>query len=206
MKLFSPNPVSCDKIRKMRPMGRQRGAAWMDDLRFPIGVFELDSTQAVHDDQLNSWIDEIAALPEQLRQAVTGMDDSRLDTAYRPGGWTVRQVVHHLADSHMNAYTRCKLALTEEQPTIKPYLEDQWAELADGRSAPIEPSLILIEGLHDRWTRLLRSLDRGQLERVYYHPELGRTVDLVWVVGSYAWHGKHHLAHITRLQERMGWE
>jgi len=151
------------------------------------------------------WIDEIAAAPAQLRAAVVGLTDDQLDTPYRPGGWTVRQVVHHVPESHMNAYVRIKLALTEDQPTIKPYDEALWAELPDVGDTPIEVSLELLDSLHDRWVRLLRLLSEQQWTRTFRHPEMGlMTVEKT--LALYAWHGKHHVAHITSLRERNGWK
>ncbi|ANY70994.1 metal-dependent hydrolase [Paenibacillus sp. BIHB 4019] len=175
----------------------------MDDLRFPIGLFEHegDITQR----QLDGWLADIESVPARLRAAVSDLSEEQLDTPYRPDGWTVRQVVHHLADSHMNAYTRFKLALTEETPTIRPYYEERWAELSDGRTGAIELSLALLDALHSRWLLLLRSLSREQLKRAFIHPESGNTIQLDWNAGNYAWHGNHHIAHITRLRERMGW-
>jgi hypothetical protein len=174
----------------------------MDDLRYPLGRFEHDGP--VSDADLSGWIDDIEALPAKLRAAVAGLDDAQLDTLYRPGGWTVRQVVHHVGDSHLNALARFKLALTEDTPTIKPYDEAQWAELAD-HAIPVEHGLALVDALHARWVPLLRSLDREALARTYVHPEKARTLALDWTVGMYAWHGRHHVAHITALREREGW-
>ncbi|WP_341282645.1 YfiT family bacillithiol transferase [Paenibacillus sp. FSL H8-0537] len=175
----------------------------MDDLRFPIGLFEHEGD--ISQQQLDRWFADIESAPARLRAAVIDLNEEQLDTPYRPDGWTVRQVVHHMADSHMNAYTRYKLALTEETPTIRPYYEERWAELSDGRTGPIELSLALLDALHSRWLLLLRSLSREQLERAFIHPESGNTIQLDWNVGNYAWHGNHHIAHITRLRERMGW-
>lgn len=173
------------------------------DLRYPVGRFtpELDITA----ERRKEMIDEIESLPAKLRAAVSNLSGPQLDTPYRPEGWTVRQVVHHLADSHMNAYVRFKLALTEETPTIKPYDEAAWAELADARETPPEVSLTLLEALHHRWVDLLRSMDEASFARSFRHPEQGRTPQLEQVLGLYAWHGRHHLAHITRLAERLGW-
>jgi hypothetical protein len=139
-----------------------------------------------------------------LRAALNGLSEPQLDAPYRAGGWTVRQVVHHVPDSHLNAYVRFKLALTEYEPTIKPYAEDRWAELADTKSTPIEVSLVLLESLHDRWVRLLRSLSGEDWRRQFRHPELG-VVPLEKNVALYAWHGKHHVAHVTQLRKRMNW-
>jgi hypothetical protein len=172
------------------------------DLRYPIGRYRAPND--ITDSNLEEWIGELAALPENLREAVTGLSESQLDTPYRPGGWTVRQVVHHVPDSHMNSYVRFRLALTEENPTIKPYEEARWAELSDARHAPIEPSLELLVGLHYRFTTLLRSLTPEQFGRTFRHPELGE-VSLDWTVGMYAWHSRHHVAHIKNLRLREGW-
>ena len=174
----------------------------MADLRYPIGQFEHGGE--ITDAEIRNWIDEIEALPELLRTTVQDLTDAQLDTPYRPDGWTIRQVIHHIADSHLNSLLRFKLALTEDTPTIKTYHEDRWAELADYRLAPVKISLDFIANLHARWVILLRSLNREDLSRAFKHPESGRT-DLAWNVGNYAWHGKHHLAHITNLLERKGW-
>ncbi len=173
----------------------------MTDPRYPIGPFEHDG--AVTSDDLARWLDQIEAFPAQLRQAVEGLDDEQLDTTYRPGGWTLRQVVHHVADSHLNSYVRFKWALTEEQPLIKAYDEGAWAELDDYR-APIGPALDFLAQLHARWITLLRSLSPEQLSRNFVHPDSGAT-ELARNVGIYAWHGRHHLAHITTTIEREGW-
>lgn len=149
---------------------------------------------------------EIAAAPDQLRAAVAGLSPAQLDTPYRPNGWTVRQVVHHLPDSHLNAYTRIKLALTEEEPTIKPYEEARWAELPDARTGPVELSLALLEFLHQRWLLLLRNLAAADFARQFRHPEHGRMFALDEALALYAWHGEHHVAHITSLRRRMGWD
>lgn len=174
----------------------------MIDLRFPVGRFDL--TREIDDRERESLIEEIAALPGRVREAVRDLTHAQLETPYRPGGWTVRQVVHHLPDSHLNSYVRFKLALTEEAPTIKPYDEARWAELHDARSGPAELSLDLLDSLHKRWVLLLRSLAPADFERTFHHPELG-PVALRQNVGLYAWHGRHHVAHITALRERMGW-
>jgi uncharacterized damage-inducible protein DinB len=174
----------------------------MSDLRYPIGRFAPPSIAT--DPLRQRWIDEIAAAPAALRAAVQDLTDRQLDTPYRPGGWTVRQVVHHVPDSHVNAYTRIKLALTEDTPTIKPYEEKRWAELPDGRTAPIEVSLALLEHLHARWILLLRSLDDAAFARPLNHPE-GGAMNVDYLLAMYAWHGRHHTAHITALREREGW-
>jgi hypothetical protein len=147
---------------------------------------------------------EIASTPEKVRAATKGLNDTQLDTPYRDGGWTVRQVVHHLPDSHMNAYIRWRLALTEDEPTIKPYEESAWAKLEDAAHAPVEVSLRLLDPLHERWVRLLHSVKPGQFARTFRHPEHGvRTLD--WMLFLYAWHGRHHTAHITELRKAKGW-
>lgn len=174
----------------------------MSDLRYPIGRFEHDGP--VTDDDLTRWIGEIEALPEQLRRAVEGLTDAQLDTRYRPGGWTLRQVVHHLPDSHTNAYVRFKWALTEDEPAIKTYDEKRWAELDDARTASVETSLALLAALHARWVATLRTLTTEQWSRPYVHPKSGPWA-LDWATGQYAWHGRHHLAHITTTVEREGW-
>jgi hypothetical protein len=174
-----------------------------DDPRYPIGRF-LPPT---HWDQsaVIGWRRDIAEAPVQVRVAVTGLDDAQLDTPYRDGGWTVRQLVHHIADSHLNAVCRFKLALTEDNPTIRPYLEAKWAELADSRTLPVAPSLSILEGLHRRWSTLLESLTPADLERTYFHPEQNAASPLWRVLALYSWHGKHHVAHITSLRVRRGW-
>jgi hypothetical protein len=174
-----------------------------DDLRYPIGPFRYPGEG--NPARREQWIADIAAAPGQLRAAVAGLSPAQLDTPYRPEGWTVRQVVHHLPDSHLNAYTRIKLALTEEEPTIKPYEEARWAELADARTGPVEPSLALLESLHQRWLLLLRALRPPDFARQFRHPEHGRKFGLDETVAMYAWHSKHHVAHITSLRRRMGW-
>lgn len=172
----------------------------LDDMKYPIGKFKRGD---VTPEQRESWIAEIAEAPAKLRAAVAGLSDEQLDTPYRPGGWTVRQVVHHVADSHMNSFVRFKLALTEDRPIIKPYEEALWAELADG-VADVELSLTLLDSLHARWVALLRSLREDQWPRVFVHPESGET-RLDVNLGIYAWHGRHHTAHVTGLRSRMGW-
>jgi hypothetical protein len=174
----------------------------MKDPRYPIGKFQ--ALTSVSDAQRRELIQQIAEAPARLRTAVQGMADGQLDTPYREGGWTVRQVAHHLPDSHMNAYIRIKLALTENEPTIKPYEEKLWAELVDGRTMPIEPSLQILESLHKRWVLLLRSLAPSDFSRTFRHPQSGvRNVD--WILQLYAWHGRHHVAHITSLKKKMKW-
>lgn len=171
------------------------------DLRYPIGKFKykVEPTTEV----LERWIKEIEELPFQLKEAVEGLRDEQLDTAYRSEGWTIRQVVHHIADSHLNSYTRFKLALTENNPTIKLYEEGKWAELPDSK-LPVDVSLKLIEALHSRWVCLLRTMKSDELGKTFQHPESG-VVKLGINIGIYAWHGRHHVAHITSLRDRLGW-
>jgi uncharacterized damage-inducible protein DinB len=173
-----------------------------ESLRYPIGRFE--PPLHVASEMRRDFIAKIAAVPDQLRAAVASLSPGQLDTPYRPGGWTVRQVVHHVADSHMHAYLRFKWAVTEEKPTIKPYDEKQWAELADAHTGDILVSLALLEAVHTRWVLFLRSLDETQFMREFHHPELG-DVPLWRNLALYAWHGRHHVAHITSLRRRMGW-
>jgi hypothetical protein len=172
------------------------------DLRYPIGKFE--PVTSLTPDQRRTAIEAIAETPARLASAVTSLTPAQLDTPYRPGGWTVRQLVHHLPDSHLNSYVRFKLALTEDEPTIKTYDEALWAELADAKTAPIAPSLALLENLHTRWVLFLRSLTPADWARTFRHAEWGR-VPLDFSLAQYAWHGKHHVAHITALRERQGW-
>ncbi len=141
-----------------------------------------------------------------MRAAVKGLTPKQLDTPYRPGGWTVRQVLHHVPDSHLNAYVRFKLALTEDTPTIKPYYEARWANLADTRKTPVETSLALLDHLHARWVTLLRSLRSKDFAHRFFHPDHGKALTLDWALAMYAWHGPHHVAHITSLRKRMGWK
>jgi hypothetical protein len=174
----------------------------MEDLRYPIGKFNPDPKPEAA--KRLGWIDEIAELPDRLRAVLSGLTEEQLDTPYRPDGWTVRQLVHHLADSHVSAYTRFRLTLTEEVPLVKTYEQDGWAGLRDARSAPVELSIQLLSALHGRWVLLLRSLDEEDLRRKFRHPEWGE-VDLETTLQMYAWHGRHHLAHLTGLVARKGW-
>ncbi len=174
----------------------------LDPLRYPTGTWAplpADTPAAT----VTALVDRIAAAPAALRAAVDGLSDAQLGTPYRDGGWTVRQVVHHVADSHMQAYARVKKALTEDAPTIMTYAEARWAELPDAR-LPVAPSLALLDALHARWGVVLRALGPGDLARTYRHPEMG-DVPLRTAIAIYAWHGGHHVAHVTGLRERMGW-
>jgi hypothetical protein len=174
----------------------------MSDLRYPIGNFQPPGEITATDRAL--FIQQIEDAPAKLRAAVSGLTPEQLDTPYRPGGWTVRQVVHHVPDSHLNSYVRFRLALTEQEPTIKPYDEARWADLPDSRTAPVEMSLALLENLHSRWVLMLRALAPDDWKKKFRHPERG-VVTLEWNLALYAWHGRHHVAHITALRERMGW-
>jgi hypothetical protein len=174
----------------------------MSDLRYPIGKFSF--SEPLTAEQKAEFLAAVSQTPANLRSAVAGLSEQQLDTPYRPEGWTVRQVIHHVPDSHMNAYVRFKLALTEDEPTIKLYAEDRWAVLADSQTTPTEVSLMLLESLHTRWMRLLGSLSAADWKRTFRHPELG-VMSLERTLALYAWHGRHHVAHITSLRERNGW-
>lgn len=167
-----------------------------EELRYPVGRFRFPEGE-VDSEQREQWVEDIAILPTRLRAALAKLGAERLDTTYRPGGWTVRQVVHHLPDSHVNAYVRFKLALTEEQPTIRPYAEDRWAELADSRVTPVEVSLSLLDALHRRWVDLLRAMEPAQFARTLVHPQQDRILTLDQMLALYSWHGRHHLAHVS---------
>ena len=172
------------------------------DLRYPIGEFKF--VGPLSDAQRAECLDSIEQTPSHMRAAVAGLNEDQLNTPYRPEGWTVRQVVHHVPESHLNSYIRFKLALTEDEPTIKPYYEDRWAQLEDASEAPIALSLDLLDALHGRWIWFLRSLKPEDFQRTFRHPDLG-IVSLDKNVALYAWHGPHHVAQITSLRERMGW-
>lgn len=173
----------------------------MTDPRYPVGKFSY--SQPLTASEKKQCLDDIEQTPARLRAAVKGLSDAQLDTPYRDGGWTVRQVVHHVPDSHMNAYVRFKLALTEDDPTIKPYAEDRWAELPDSKQ-PVDNSLLMLESLHRRWNVLLRGMSEADWQRSFQHPEAG-PMPLEKSLALYAWHGRHHVAHVTTLRERMGW-
>jgi uncharacterized damage-inducible protein DinB len=175
----------------------------MSDPRYPIGPFQLPD-ETLSDKARAALVAQVAAAPEGLRAAVTGLNEAQLDTPYREGGWTVRQLVHHVADSHMNGYIRVKFALTEDVPTIKAYDENTWVKLGDTPTTPIATSLHLLAALHERWANLFRSMTPADFARTFRHPELG-TLSLDKQLALYAWHGRHHTAHITSLRERMGW-
>jgi uncharacterized damage-inducible protein DinB len=173
------------------------------DLRYPIGKYTPQPFSAT---QKEKWLLDLQFLPDELERAIQNLDAAQLDTPYREGGWSVKQVVHHVADSHINAYTRFKLGLTEENPVIKPYEEGQWALLDDVNTVPINVSLTLVHALHQRWVAAIRHLADAQWQRTVFHPEQKKELSLWLLLGSYAWHGKHHVAHITSLREREGWE
>lgn len=175
----------------------------LEQLAYPIGRFEVPD--GYEEASLNQWISKIEAAPNWYDYVIENMDEAQLNTPYRPGGWTVIQVIHHIADSHMNGYIRLKLALTEQSPDIKPYNEKLWADLPDVQSVPINVSTTLIHALHRRWAAVLRSLKPEDWERTYYHPEQQKSIPLWEMTASYAWHCKHHFEHIFRLKERMGW-
>jgi DinB family protein len=175
----------------------------LEKLKYPRGRLNFVANPAT--EQIESWIAEIAALPAQLRAAVQGLNDAQLDTPYRPGGWTVRQLVHHVPDSHMNAYVRTCLVLTEERPTIKPYEQALWAELEFHKKGPVAVSLDLLANVHGRWIPVLRTVTAQQWKREYFHPEDQKYFKLSDLLQVYAWHSRHHLAHITELRGRSGW-
>jgi uncharacterized damage-inducible protein DinB len=174
----------------------------LEELRYPIGRFRF--TADVGAAAIDNWINSIESLPSELAKAVKDLTDAQLDTPYRPGGWTVRQLVHHVADSHINSYVRFRWALTEESPAIKVYDEKAWAQLSDAASAPVEISLQLLTALHARWVLLLRSLSIEDWSRTFQHPQTGE-FPLLRALGLYAWHSRHHLAHVTNLRSRQGW-
>jgi uncharacterized damage-inducible protein DinB len=175
-----------------------------ESVRYPTGRFKRP-TRVLEQSERRQMIDTIARTPSNLRAAVRGLSDDQLDTPYRQGGWTVRQVVHHIPDSHMNAFIRMKLALTEDVPTIKPYDEAAWAKLADAKETPVETSLTLLDALHERWLTLLRAMAPADFERTLNHPDWDAPMSLDTVLALYAWHGPHHTAHLTGLRTRMGW-
>lgn len=174
-----------------------------DKLKYPIGPFIVP--KKISTAMLRSSMDTIEDFPYEIEKVIEGLTDKQLDTVYRPGGWTIRQVIHHLADSHMNAYIRFKLALTENTPIVKPYLQDYWAMLPDGKKLPVEISIQLLKGVHTRWMYMLHLMPLNEFDRSFYHPEKHRTVSIKEALLSYAWHGAHHLAHIIELKKRKGW-
>lgn len=175
----------------------------LTQLQYPIGQYR--QPDPITPEHLQSWTRQIAGLPGRLEAALTGLTDAQLDTPYRPGGWTVRQLVHHIADSHLNACCRVRLALTEDSPNIKPYDQDEWVKLPDAMTLPVGPSLNIIRGVHARWAFLLSNLDGTGFLRSFVHPEYGTVFTIASATGLYAWHGGHHLAHILELKKRNGW-
>lgn len=176
----------------------------LDKLRFPIGDYKKPSKITSQD--ISKWIDDIERFPLRLVNEVKHLTEDQLNITYRPEGWTIKQVIHHCADSHINSIVRFKLTLTEDKPIIKPYFEDRWAELSDVKHAPIDSSIKLLEGLHLRWATLLKHLTKSELKKTFVHPEHGREFSIEETIGVYAWHCNHHLAHITSLKERKGWK
>lgn len=174
----------------------------MEDLRYPIGKYV---PQPFSEKQLQEWLIDITFLPQHLENSILNLDESQLNTPYRPEGWTVKQLVHHVADSHMNAYIRFKLALTEDNPTIKPYDEGAWANLPDTRNLPVNISLTLLHALHARWVEVLKGISGEDWNKTVFHPEQKKQITLWHLVGMYAWHGLHHTAHVTALRDRMKW-
>ena len=175
----------------------------LEQLKYPIGTFKAPN--AYTPQLINGFLTDIEAFPARLRAEISGLSDQQLDTPYRPGGWTLRQLVHHCADSHANSLVRFKLALTEENPTIKPYFEDRWAELFDSTNMPVEPALQMLEGIHARWVYLLKSLGFDDYKRAFLHPETGSAFSLGKATALYAWHSNHHLAHVVNLKKKKGW-
>lgn len=175
----------------------------LEQLKYPIGKYT--TPKEITKEILKGYIQIISTFPNRLKREVLELSNKQLDTEYRPNGWTIRQVVNHCADSHMNCLTRFKLALTETNPTIKPYFEERWAELADSKTMPIEPALKIIDGIHERWTVILNNLTETDLKRTFVHPENGKQFQLDENIGLYAWHCNHHLAHITTLKKINGW-
>ncbi len=174
----------------------------MEDLRYPIGKY---IPKSFSESQLQEWLIDIKFLPQHLENAILNLDESQIDTPYRSAGWTVKQLIHHVADSHMNAYIRFKLGLTEDNPTIKPYDEGAWANLPDTHNLPINISLTLLHALHARWMEVIKGIKSDEWNRTVFHPEQKKEITLWHLLGMYAWHGKHHVAHVTVLRERMNW-
>lgn len=174
----------------------------MQDLRYPIGKY---TAQPFSEKQLEEWLGDISALPHHLENSILNLDEAQLNTPYREGGWTIKQLVHHVADSHMNAYIRFKLGLTENNPSINAYREEIWAEMADTKNLPVNISLTLLHALHKRWMEILKNTNRAGFDRTVFHPEHQKELSLWFLLGLYAWHSRHHVAHVTALRERMGW-
>lgn len=176
----------------------------LEQLRYPIGRFKYPEEYS--EEQMKEWIINIENFPANLKKEVENLSESQLNTPYRPGGWTIKQLVHHLADSHINSYVRLKLTLTEDEPAIKPYFEERWATLKDSELVPVEESLKLLDGLHKRWTAILKNLTEAQWERKYFHPENKKLVSIKAMTALYSWHCNHHLTHITNLKQKKGWK
>lgn len=174
----------------------------MEKLKYPIGKY---IEQPFSNEQLKEWLLDIQSLPIQIEYAITNLDEAQLETPYREGGWTVKQLVHHVADSHMNAYIRFKLGLSEENPSIKPYDQNGWAAMADTKNIPINVSITLLFALHTRWHEILKNISQKEWTRTVFHPEYKKEMTLWYLLGMYAWHSKHHVAHITSLRQRMDW-
>lgn len=175
----------------------------LEKLKYPIGRFSIPDK--ISEEDIKRYIIDIEELPDKLRNLISNLSDEKLNTPYRPNGWTVKQLIHHIADSHMNSYLRFKLALTEDTPTIKPYYEDKWAELADYKNTSADISLTLIESLHKRWVNLLNSMNEKDFEKSFFHPEQGKEYSLDELTALYSWHSKHHYAHIEELKKRKSW-
>jgi hypothetical protein len=174
-----------------------------EEIRYPIGKVKLP--EVITEQDIKTWISVLEETPEKLKYLVRNLNEKQLDTPYRDGGWTIRQVLHHLVDSHMNSYIRFKWTLTEKEPLIKAYFEDRWADLPDTKDGPVDLALQALEALHAKWTYLLRGLNPDQLKRCFIHPESNSKVSLEQNIGIYAWHSKHHTAHIEHLMKRQGW-
>lgn len=174
----------------------------MEDLKYPIGKY---IEQPFSDIQLKEWLLDIQSLPQQIEYAIINLDAHQLDTPYREAGWTIKQVVHHVADSHMNAYIRFKLGLTEETPVIKPYDQAAWAEMSDTKNLPVNISITILHAVHARWQEVLKNIKTEEWKRKIFHPEHKKELTLWFMLGLYAWHSRHHVAHITSLRKRMDW-
>ena len=174
----------------------------MEDPRYPIGKYEA---QPYSEKQLEEWLNDIKFLPQHLENSILNLDDAHLNTPYRDGGWTVKQLVHHVADSHMNAYIRFKLAITEDNPVIKTYREELWAEMVDTRNLPVNISLTLLHALHSRWYEILKNISVEDYQRTVFHPEHKKEMTLWFLLGMYAWHSRHHVAHVTELRKKQAW-
>lgn len=190
-------------LTKEKHLNYKKDNTELTNLKFPIGEFVIPDK--ITDEDIKKYINTIETLPSRLTELVSGFSEKQFGTVYREGGWNVRQVINHVADSHMNAYIRFKLALTEKTPVINPYREAVWAEHSDGKSCNPEVSLKLIEALHYRWAMFLKSLSRSDFRRGYFHPELEKVISLEEAAASYSWHGEHHSAHISELKKRKAW-